>query len=84
MFDLKIEYKINGITLDESELCEINSYYEIACTAEYLVDNYGMNEESAMEAASEVRRLMNKYGYDEEDAISEVMAGRDDEEEKEI
>ena len=82
---MKIEYKIKGITLDESELCEIHSYYEIACTAEYLLDNYDMDEESAIETATEVRRLlMNKYGYDEEDAISEVLAQEDDDEEEEI
>lgn len=81
---MKIEYKIKGITLDESELCEIHSYYEIACAAEYLLDNYDMDEENAIETATEVRRLMNKYGYDEEDAISEVLAQEDDDEEEEI
>ena len=81
---MKIEYKIKGITLDESELCEIHSYYEIDCTAEYLLDNYDMDEENAIETATEVRRLMNKYGYDEEDAISEVLAQEDDDEEEEI
>lgn len=70
---MKIEYEINGITLNEPELRELHSYYEIACTAEYLLDNYDVAEENAMKVAAEVRRLMDKYGYDENDAISEAV-----------
>ncbi len=72
---MKIEYNIKGITLDASDLCKINTYYEAACTAEYLLDNYEQieSEEQAMDIGYEVRRMMNKYGYSEDEAIDEVM-----------
>lgn len=73
---MKFEYEIKGITLSMSDMCQINEYYEAACTAEYLVENYGVNEERAMQLGYDVRRLMNKYGYDEEGAIEEIL--RDD------
>lgn len=71
-----IEYKIQGITLSVSDLIAIDRYYEAACTAEYLLENYEQvtTEELAMELGYEVRRKMNKYGYNEEDAIDEVLA----------
>ena len=71
-----IEYTIKGITLSVSDLIDIDRYYEAACTAEYLLENYEQvtTEEQAMELGYEVRRKMDKYGYSEEDAIDEVLA----------
>lgn len=71
-----IEYTIKGITLSVSDLIDINRYYEAACTAEYLLENYEQvtSEEQAMELGYEVRRKMDKYGYSEEDAIDIVLA----------
>lgn len=71
-----IEYTIKGITLSVSDLIDINRYYEAACTAEYLLENYEQvtSEEQAMELGYEVRRKMDKYGYSEEDAIDMVLA----------
>lgn len=72
---MKIQYEIKGITLDVGDLMDIHNYYGAACTAEYLMDNYGIeDEEDAMYLGYEVRRLMDKYDYDEETAIDEVLA----------
>lgn len=73
---MEIKYAIKGITLDVHELMEIHEYYEAACTAEYLMDNYSIaNENKALKLGYDVRRLMDKYGYDEEEAINEVLEG---------
>ena len=71
---MKIQYEIKGVTLNVNDLMEMHHYYEAACTAEYLMDNYGIDDENyAMWLGYEVRRLMDKYGYDEETAIDEVL-----------
>jgi len=72
---MNIEFKIKGVTLDASDLCIINQYYEAACTAEYLLDNYEQvaNEQKALDLGYQVRREMDKYGYLEEDAIDIVL-----------
>lgn len=71
---MKIEYEIKGITLDAYELQELHEYYEAACTAEYLMENYDISDEStAMHLGYEVRRFMDKFGGDEEYAIDEVL-----------
>lgn len=74
---MKFEYEIKGITLNMSDMNQINEYYEAACTAEYLIDNYDVTEEEVMQLGYDVRRLMNKYGYDEEEAIKEVICDDD-------
>lgn len=66
-------FKIKGITLNMSEMNEIHIQYEIFATAEYLMDNYALDEKTALKKASDVRRLMNKYCLDEETAIDEVL-----------
>ena len=78
-----IEYKIKGITLSQSDLIDIDRYFEAACTAEYLLENYEQvtTEEQAMELGYEVRRKMDKYGYCEEDAIEEALAEHSDSDE---
>ena len=70
---MKIEYTIKGITLNEYEMYDIMKFYEAHCSAEYILDNYNVTEEQAIELGYEVRRLMDKYGGDEEDAIYEAM-----------
>ena len=75
---MEIKYEIKGITLNERDMYDITEYYEAACTAEYLMNNYNVTEEEAMEFGYEIRRLMDKYGYTEEDAIYEVMKGWED------
>lgn len=78
---MTFEYEIKGITLSMSDMCQIDAYYEAACTAEYLMDNYNItDEDEAMQLGYDVRRLMNKYGYDEEEAIDEVLCDDDDDE----
>ena len=73
---MKIAYEIKGVTLDVYDLIKIHEYYEAACTAEYLIDNYDVTEEEAMKLGHEVRILMQKYGYDEETAIGQIMSRR--------
>ena len=72
---IKYELKDKEITLSESEIKNIHEYYEAACTAEYMLENYPQvkTEEQAMELGYEVRRQMSKYGYDESEAISKVL-----------
>ena len=70
---MKFEYEIKGIVLDEYDMQRIKEYYEQRCTAEYLAENYDINEKLAMELAYLVRRKMNKYDYTEEEAIREVL-----------
>ena len=71
---MKFQYEIKGITLDVYDLMDIHHYYEAACTAEYLMDNYGItDEDDALHLGYEVRRLMDKYEWDEETAIDAVM-----------
>lgn len=73
---MKIEYEIKGITLTAQDMYDIKKYYEAACTAEYIMENYNVTEDEAMELGYEVRRLMDKYGGEEEDVIYEVMKER--------
>ena len=75
---MKIEYEIKGVTLNEYDMYNIKEYYEAACTAEYIMENYDVTEEEAMKLGHEVRRLMNKYGGEEEDVIYEVMKNREE------
>ena len=66
-------FEIKGITLDMCDMDKIHHQYEIYCTAEYLMENYALNEEQALKHASDVRRIMNKYGYCEDDAIIKIV-----------
>ena len=74
---MKIEYEIKGITLNEYDMYDIKKYYEAACSAEYIMDNYDVTEAEAMKLGERVRRLMDRYGGTEEDAIYEVMRSRE-------
>lgn len=71
---MTIKYEIKGITLNEWDMYEIKKYYEAACTAEYIMDNYDIaDEDKALKLGYEVRRLMDKYGSDEDEAIEQVI-----------
>lgn len=74
---MEIKYEIKGVTLNEHDMYDIKKYYETACTAEYIIDNYDVTEAEAMKLGEKVRRLMDKYGGTEEDAIYEVMRCRE-------
>jgi hypothetical protein len=75
---MKMQYEIKGVTLNEFDMQRIKEYYEAHCTAEYLIDNYELTEEKAVELGYDVRRLMFKYGYNEEEAIKKVVSDTDD------
>ena len=82
---MEFEYEIKGITLSMSDMVQINEYYEAACTAEYLMDNYDITDkDEAIDLGYDVRRLMDKYGYDEQEAIYKVLGKNDDEDEDEV
>jgi hypothetical protein len=70
---MEIKYEIKGITLDVYDLIRIHEYYEAACTAEYLMDNYDLTEEQAMERGTRVRKYMDKNNVTEDIAIEEIM-----------
>ena len=72
---MKIEYKIKGVTLDESDISQICEYYRIASTAQYLTNTYNIPEDKAEELAERVRNLMDKYDLGEEQAICEIIKG---------
>lgn len=66
-------FEIKGVTLNMSEMNEIHMHYQIFSTAEYLMENYGLDEKTALRKAADVRRLMDKYCLDEETAVDEVL-----------
>ena len=74
-----ISYEIKGITLNEDDLFCINQYYEAACTAEYIAENYGLDEELALKLGYEIRMKMDKYGYEEEEAIKVILKEKKEE-----
>ena len=61
-------FTYNGLTM--AEMLPIHRYYEAACTAEYVMENWNItDEEQALKIGYAVRELMDKYGYSEEEAI---------------
>ena len=66
-------FEIKGVTLTMSEMNEIHIQYELFSTAEYLMENYNLSQETALKMAVGVRKLMDKYGLDEETAVDEVL-----------
>ena len=70
-FDLKNGSKV---ILNETDMMNICSYYEIQHTADYLRDNHeDWSEEKVQEVATETRRQMDKYGFEEDYAIKEAI-----------
>ena len=77
---MEIKYEIKGITLDVGDLIEIHRYYEAACTAEFVMENYEVSDEDqALQIGYDVRRLMDKYDYSELEAIDKIMEEIDEE-----
>lgn len=70
---MEFKYEIKGVTLDEFDMQRIKEYYEQRCTAEWLVDTYGFNEERAMELGHLIREKMFKYDFTEDEAVEEVF-----------
>ncbi len=70
---MEFKYEIKGATLDQHDMMCIKNYYEQRCTAEYLAENYGFDEERAMCLAYMVRELMDDCGCDEDEAIETVF-----------
>ena len=70
---MEFKYEIKGITLDEFDMQRIKEYYEQRCTAEYLVENYRLDEEQAMRLAFMVRELMDDFDCNEDIAIATVF-----------
>lgn len=73
---MEIKYEIKGITLNVHDLINIHEYYEAACTAEYLMDNYDLTEEQAMKLGARVRSYMDKNNVTEDIAIEEIINRR--------
>ena len=68
-------YNIKGIELTMTDMVNIHKYYEAACTAEYLMENYDhvTSEEQALALGYEVRNTMDKYGIDEMSSIDHLI-----------
>lgn len=67
------QIEIKGKTYTMDELCFLHKQYEVLCTAEYLIENKGLDEKEAKQRAADVRRIMDKYGFSEEAAIEEIF-----------
>ena len=74
---MEIKYEIKGITLNVYDLINIHKYYEIACTAEYLMENYDLTEDEAMKLGAEVREYMDDNNVTEDVAIDEIMNNKE-------
>lgn len=70
---MKFDYEIKGVVLDEYDMQRIKEHYERCCTAEYLVENFDLDEELSLHFAGVIRRLMYKYDWSEDFAIREVL-----------
>lgn len=68
---------VNGVKLEVNDLIRLSAFYEASCTAEYLHENYGIEEDVALELGYEVREMMAATDMSEVDSIDEVFANRD-------
>lgn len=75
---MKISYEIEGISLDESDLIRITEYYEAHCTANYLLENYDISEDLAVQLGYEIREIMSDYNCSEDMAINHVLSQHTD------
>lgn len=67
-------YSIKGITLTMEDMVGINSYYEAASTAEYIMENFlDIDKDEALRIGYEVRRCMAKYDMNESEAIRHIL-----------
>lgn len=63
----------NVYGLSVSELSMLHRLYEAHSTAEYLMENYGFDENKAICLGYEIRELMHKFGFTEEEAIHNLL-----------
>lgn len=67
----------NKYGLSVNELIELHSLYEAHSTAEYLMDNYDIEDvDKAIKLGYEIRNYMDKYGVNECSAIDAILAKR--------
>lgn len=67
-------YNYKGNELDMMEMSRISNFYEAACTAEYLMDNYDVEDkDEALTKGYRVREIMDDYGLNEEEAIKQMF-----------
>ena len=78
MITSQAEYEIKGIKLDIEDMRNIDIYYQIVCTAEFLMENYKeiTTFDLAVAVGYEVRELMRRYEYDELYAIDYALNRR--------
>lgn len=69
----EFRYSVKGVDLDVYDMMDIKEYYEAACTAEYLCDNYPIAPSYALELGYKIRQYMEKRCVSEEEAIAEFM-----------
>jgi hypothetical protein len=67
-------FEIKGVTLDMCDMNRVHEQYQIYCTAEYLIENYHLEEKEALTLAADVRRLMSKYDCTESEAIYKIIS----------
>ena len=73
----KFDCSVNGVKLEVSDLIRLSAFYEASCTAEYLHENYGIEEDVALKLGYEIREMMANKGMSEVDSIDEVFADRE-------
>ena len=67
-------YNYKGNELDMIEMSRISGFYKAACTAEYLMDNYDVEDkDEALTKGYRVREIMGDYDLNEEDAIKQMF-----------
>ena len=78
MITSQVEYEIKGIKLDIEDMRNIDIYYQIVWTAEFLMENYKeiTTFDLAMAVGYEVRELIRRYEYDELYAIDYALSRR--------
>lgn len=67
---------VNGVKLEVNDLVKLSMFYEASCTAEYLHENYGIEEDVALKLGYEIREMMANKDMTEEEAIDAVFADR--------
>ena len=77
---MKIQYEVRpGVVLSASELAKCQEYYQAACTAEYIQENFDVDlsgEKEALRLGHAVRQDMDKYGRSEEESIQVVLLNK--------
>ena len=74
----KFEYKINNDLLHVEDIAIISNYYQAACTAEYLIENYPEFDtlEKAMSAGYKIRDFMLLHDFSELEAIDYYLKNK--------